>query len=188
MAVEQGITRAETYQEQGRGRFISNQFVEKAPTDRGTSGLMDWLEQNLGNEVRKAVAGEMGFWPLKVTDLLRDYRGNRYIQDALLGFPKTVENMVINGLLTYASYQSLLSRRELERSLGEQTKSSHTLEKLRESVSAAQELLREMGLIGEVRIIDYLFEKARSVPAQRMDKEKIGKAPPFAAPRATASE
>jgi hypothetical protein len=36
---------------------------------------MIWLEQNLGNEVRKEIAGEMGSWPLKVSDLLRDYKG-----------------------------------------------------------------------------------------------------------------
>lgn len=182
MAEEQITPEAERYEYTGSGKYLSSSFTERAPTDQGIDTLRDWLEEELPNEIRANITGEMDFWPTVVTDLLKTHQPeadkgslpDRLAVDSLLNFPKKIEFMVNHGLWTYVANRSLLSHREQQQLSGEQLArpSKFTVENLTERGKAQRELLVAMGMSQEAAIIDHLFEKVKSTSAKKIEAER----------------
>lgn len=155
--------------------YITREFVEKAPSN--VDELHTYIGDGLSSEIKHQVAAPMEFWPPALKEVLGKSEGAR---DVIQEMVEKQTEMQYRVLQQYDRYHFALYRTQHERP-GEDkpnpAKQRLTPDQLSERLKATQVALFWMGLEGERKVIDYLYEKAGAIPVHGMETEKIGTLP-----------
>ncbi len=137
-------------------KYLPDDFIDKAQIGN-IDELKSWLGENLGTDVKKEVVNRQDFWP-------KDFREkNPFMADAADGMAKREVSFVFGILYNYANQMHRVLSYDPERArqrAAEFKKKVVTLQDVQQRKIGMEMIIDELGLGGEKRVIDYLYQKA----------------------------
>jgi len=161
------IPRTETLNRPRNSRYLPVDFVDRALTDNGVPGLMEWLRNNLPSAVKQEVSARKEFLP-PLTGV------GAAVRDSFEHLLEEKTRDYSQLLWQYARYHNLIylaqanpkpeARQQLSPELRQKLHTS--VEKLIERRIGLRMALDLVGLSNEAGMIDHLFSEASAISVQ----------------------
>ena len=152
--------------------LLPEDFVHRAPTDRGPDALMDWLDNgHLYDAIRQEIDARLDYLPRlqQLGPVLSDH-----VEHALAYQASIVTQLlwryadVRHQMITYhdpdKAYWREESRAKMPPALRKKLVKGGRVERLKERQLAFEQLISALALDAEKGVIDYLFEEAAGIP------------------------